>query len=40
MFITNMKDELAYIFNGKQFIYVRKNKNKLNKKYVIRLEGF
>jgi len=24
-FITNMKDDLAYIFNGKQFISVRKN---------------
>jgi len=60
-FITNMKDDLAYIFNGKQFISVRKNemihelidihtkeinlsleknKNKLNEKYVIRLEKF
>ena len=25
IFITNMKDDLAYIFNGKQFISVRKN---------------
>ena len=61
IFITNMKDDLAYIFNGKQFISVRKNemihelidihtkeinlsleknKNKLNEKYVIRLEKF
>jgi hypothetical protein len=61
IFITNMKDDLAYIFNGKQFIYVRKNemihelidihtkeinlsleknKNKLNEKYVTRLEKF
>ncbi len=60
-FITNMKDDLAYIFNGKQFISVKKNemihelidihtkeinlslekiKNKLNEKYVIRLEKF
>jgi hypothetical protein len=60
-FITNMKDDLAYIFNGKQFISVRKNemihelidihtkeinlsfeknKNKLNEKYVSRLEKF
>jgi len=56
-----MKDDLAYVFNGKQFISVRKNemlnelidthvkeinlsleknKNKLNEKYVIRLEKF
>jgi hypothetical protein len=61
IFITNMKDDLAYIFNGKQFISVRKNeiihelidihtkeinlsleknKNKLNEKYVNRLEKF
>ena len=61
IFITNMKDDLAYIFNGKQFISVRKNemihelidihtkeinlsleknKNKLNEKYVSRLEKF
>jgi hypothetical protein len=61
IFITNMKDDLAYIFNGKQFISVRKNemihelidihtkeinlsleknKNKLNEKYVLRLEKF
>jgi len=25
IFITNMKDDLAYVFNGKQFISVRKN---------------
>ena len=56
-----MKDDLAYKFNGKEFISVRKNemltdlidshvkrnkliigknKNKLNEKYVIRLEKF
>jgi hypothetical protein len=61
IFITNMKDDLAYVFNGNQFISVRKNemlnelidshikeinlsleknKNKLNEKYVIRLEKF
>jgi hypothetical protein len=61
IFITNMKDDLAYVFDGKQFISVRKNemlnelidthvkeinlsleknKNKLNEKYVIRLEKF
>ena len=61
VFITNMKDDIAYIFNGKQFISIRKNemlnelidshikeinlsleknKNKLNEKYVIRLEKF
>jgi len=61
IFITNMKDDLAYIFNGKQFISVRKNemihelidihtkeinlsleknKNKINEKYVTRLEKF
>jgi hypothetical protein len=61
IFITNMKDDLAYVFNGKQFISVRKNemlnelidthikeinlsleknKNKLNDKYVNRLEKF
>jgi hypothetical protein len=61
IFITNMKDDLGYVFNGKQFISVRKNvmlnelidthvkeinlsleknKNKLNEKYVIRLEKF
>ena len=61
IFITNMKDDLAYVFNGKQFISVRKNemltelidnhvkeinfsleknKNKLNERYVIRLEKF
>ena len=25
VFITNMKDDIAYVFNGKQFISVRKN---------------
>jgi len=61
IFITNMKDDLAYVFNGKQFISIRKNemlnelidvhtkeinlsleknKNKLNEKYVTRLEKF
>ena len=61
IFITNMKDDLGYVFNGKQFISIRKNeminelidvhtkeinlsleknKNKLNEKYVIRLEKF
>jgi len=61
IFITNMKDDLAYVFNGKEFISVRKNeminelidihtkeinlsleknKNKLNEKYVTRLEKF
>jgi hypothetical protein len=56
-----MKDDIAYVFNGKQFISVRKNemlnelidthikeinlsleknKNKLNEKYVNRLEKF
>jgi len=61
VFITNMKDDIAYVFNGKQFISLRKNemlnelinthikeinfsleknKNKLNEKYVIRLEKF
>jgi len=25
IFITNMKDDIAYVFNGKQFISVRKN---------------
>jgi hypothetical protein len=61
IFITNMKDDLAYVFDGKQFISVRKNemltelidthvkeinfsleknKNKLNEKYVTRLEKF
>jgi hypothetical protein len=61
VFITNMKDDIAYVFNGTQFISVRKNemlnelidthtkeinlsleknKNKLNEKYVIRLEKF
>ena len=61
VFITNLKDDIAYIFNGKQFISIRKNemlndlidihvneinlsleknKNKLNEKYVIRLEKF
>jgi hypothetical protein len=61
IFITNMKDDLAYVFDGKQFISVRKNemlseliethikeinlsleknKNKLNEKYVNRLEKF
>ena len=60
-FITNMKDDLAYVFNGKEFISVRKNeminelidihtkeinlsleknKNKINEKYVTRLEKF
>ena len=61
IFITNMKDDLGYVFNGKQFISIRKNeminelidvhtkeinlsleknKNKLNEKYVTRLEKF
>jgi len=61
IFITNMKDDLGYVFDGKQFISVRKNemlnelidthvkeinlsleknKNKLNEKYVNRLEKF
>ena len=61
IFITNMKDDLAYVFDGNQFISVRKNemltelidthvkeinlsleknKNKINEKYVIRLEKF
>jgi hypothetical protein len=61
IFITNMKDDLGYVFNGKEFISIRKNeminelinvhtkeinlsleknKNKLNKNYVIRLEKF
>ena len=61
IFITNMKDDLAYVFNGKEFISVRKNeminelidihtkeinlsleknKNKINEKYVTRLEKF
>ena len=61
IFITNMKDDLGYVFNGKQFILIRKNeminelidvhtkeinlsleknKNKLNEKYVTRLEKF
>ena len=61
IFITNMKDDLAYVFNGKQFISLRKNemlnelidvhtkeinlsleknKNKINEKYVTRLEKF
>ena len=61
VFITNMKDDIAYIFNGKQFISIRKNemlndlidthvnelnlsleknKNKLNNKYVTKLEKF
>jgi len=64
VFITNMKDDIAYVFNGKQFISLRKNEmlnelinthikeinfsleknknklNKLNEKYVIRLEKF
>jgi hypothetical protein len=61
IFITNMKDDLAYVFDGKQFISVRKNemlnelidthvkeinlsleknKNKINEKYVVRLEKF
>ena len=61
VFITNMKDDIAYIFNGVHFISVRKteminelidlhtkeinlsiekNKNKLNEKYVSRLEDF
>jgi hypothetical protein len=61
IFITNMKDDLAYVFNGTQFISIRKNemlnelidthvkeinlsleknKNKLNEKYVTRLEKF
>ena len=61
VFITNMKDDIAYIFNGIHFITVRKNemlnelidchtkeinisleknKNKLNEKYVTRLEDF
>jgi hypothetical protein len=30
VFITNMKDDIAYVFNGKQFISVRKN-DMLNK---------
>ena len=61
IFITNMKDDLGYVFNGKQFISIRKNeminelidvhtkeinlsleknKNKLNERYVTRLEKF
>jgi hypothetical protein len=61
VFITNMRDDIGYIFNGKEFISVKKNemlndlvdthikeinlsfekhKNKLNDKYVIRLEKF
>ena len=61
VFITNMKDDIAYIFDGNNFISVRKNemindlidlhtkeinlsleknKNKLNEKYVTRLEDF
>ena len=61
VFITNMKDDIAYVFNGKQFISIRKNemlndlidthikeinlsleknKNKLNEKYVTKLEKF
>jgi hypothetical protein len=61
VFITNMNNDIAYVFNGSSFISVRKNemlnelidthikeinlsleknKNKLNEKYVIRLEKF
>ena len=61
VFITNMRDDIGYIFNGKEFISVKKNemvnelidthikeinlslekhKNKLNEKYVNRLEKF
>ena len=61
VFITNMRDDIGYIFNGKEFISVKKNemvnelidshikeinlslekhKNKLNEKYVTRLEKF
>ena len=61
VFITNMKDDIAYIFDGNNFITVRKNemlnelidfhtneinlsldknKNKLNEKYVSRIEHF
>jgi len=61
VFITNMNNDIAYVFNGSTFISVRKNemlnelidthikeinlsleknKNKLNEKYVIRLEKF
>jgi len=61
VFITNMRDDIGYIFNGKEFISIKKNemlnelidthvkeinlslekhKNKLNEKYVNRLEKF
>jgi len=61
VFITNMRDDIGYIFNGKEFISIKKNemlnelidshvkeinlslekhKNKLNEKYVTRLEKF
>ena len=61
VFITNMKDDIAYVFDGKRFISVRKNemlnelidthvneinlsleknKNKLNEKYVTKIEKF
>ena len=35
VFITNMKDDIAYVFDGKQFISVRKNEM-LNDLFVIR----
>jgi len=61
VFITNMRDDIGYIFNGTEFISIKKNemlnelidshvkeinlslekhKNKLNEKYVNRLEKF
>jgi hypothetical protein len=61
VFITNMRDDIGYIFNGTEFISIKKNemlnelidchikeinlslekhKNKLNEKYVTRLEKF